>query len=102
MTHLTKPVRRVTSATSFERGTKRIIVTLLPKNGAQGAQGERIAFRLERTRREYAVDLAGLFEQVVMMAVDAKRRAFERRVKELVKSGMQKRKAKTQARQEQE
>lgn len=51
MTTLLKPVRRSTaSAPIFERGHRRVVVTLLP--------GDCIGFRLERTRREYVLPIA--------------------------------------------
>jgi hypothetical protein len=84
MTMLTKAVRRLTTATHFCRGTRHIIVTLHPPNGAQG---ERIGFRLERTRKEYMVDLAGEFESVVYRVCTAEANAIERRAKQIVKGG---------------
>jgi len=97
MTDLLKAIRRRTAATVFERGSRRIIVTLYPPNGAQG---ERIGFRLERTRREYVVDLQGEFTSVAMRAVDSERRKIEKRAKEIAKGGVHLRTARRMAREE--
>jgi hypothetical protein len=95
MTTLNKPVRRSTASTVFERGHRRIVVTLYPQNGAQP---ERIGFRLERQRREWTADLQGLYDMVIRNTVLREQRDFERRVKELVKGGMTRRAAKRMAR----
>ena len=97
MTDLNKPITRRASATYFDRGTRRILVTLIP---ARGSRAERISFRLERTRQAYTVDLAGLFEVVLQRSIESDRRAIDRRAKELVKAGHNKRTAKKLARQE--
>lgn len=92
MTRLQKPVKRFTIGTVFERGHRRIVVTLYP--------GDLIGLRLERTRREYTAPLATVFATVCRWEVDHQRRRFEAQVRELVKSGLPRRAAKKQARKE--
>lgn len=93
MTTLNRPVRRSTAnATVFERGHRRIVVTLHP--------GDCIGLRLERTRREYLLPLADVYQIAAARTILRARADFDRRVKVLVKSGLNRRQAKKQARQE--
>ena len=63
MTDLTKRVRRRSFA--FYRG-RRIVVSLLP--------GDVLAFREERTRREYLLSISGAYTYAVMLEVERRRR----------------------------
>lgn len=92
MTAITRRVRRVTRETVFERGHRRIVVTLEP--------GDCIGFRLERTRRTYTASLSAVFGAVQRWNIDAQRRAFEKRVTALVKAGHDRRTAKRLAKEE--
>jgi len=98
MTDLLSPVtRRATNATVFERGTRRILVTLYPPTGSQP---EQVGFRLERTRREYRVNLPDLYWLAVKGTAAAEARALARLVSEKVKAGHNRRTAKMLARRE--
>lgn len=98
MTNLNKPItRRATNATVFERGTRRILVTLYPPSGSQA---EQVGFRLERTRREYRVNLPDLYWQAVKGEAASAARKFARLVAEKVKAGHNRRTAKMLARKE--
>ena len=77
----------------FDRGNRRVIVTIGP--------GDVVTFRLERQRVTYTAAIPSLFNAAVRWQVDGNRRAFERRVKELVKAGSTRRAAKAQAKREQ-
>lgn len=92
MTSTERTVTRRTLGTIFDRGNRRIIVTI-------GA-GDIVTFRLERQRQVYTAAIQSLFSTTAMWHVDGERRKFERRVKELIKNGATRRGAKTQARQE--
>lgn len=92
MTNTTSPVTRRSIGTVFDRGNRRVIVTVGP--------GDVVSFRLERQRQTYTAAIQALFEVAARWTVDGERRAFERRVKELVKAGNTRRAAKRLARQE--
>lgn len=92
MTDLNKKLKRRTLGTVFDRGHRRVIVTLHP--------GDRIGLRLERTKKEYIADVSAIYRAVVRWTVDGKQRALEARIKSLVKQGMTRREAKKIARQE--
>ena len=92
MTDTTRAVTRRSIGTVFSRGNRRVIVTIGP--------GDVVTFRLERTRQVWTEAIQSLYEATLRWNVDAERRQFERRVKELVKHGATRRAAKKQARQE--
>jgi hypothetical protein len=92
MTDLKKPVTRRTRGTVFERGERRILVTLEP--------GDMLGLRLERTRRTYRARLSDLFRVAVSWEADAEKNRFNRRLAELRKAGHSKRDARRIARQE--
>ena len=98
MTDLIKPVRRrANNAIVFERGNRRVLVTLYPP---VGSQAEQIGFRLERTRREFRLNVADLYWQAVKGTAAAAARAMARKVAEFVKAGHNRRTAKRLAREE--
>lgn len=91
MTDLLKKItRRTTSTTVFERGTRRILVTLEP--------GDCIGFRAERTRRTYRARILDLYELVQCWELTKARKAYEARVKAFIKAGHTRRAAKRLAR----
>lgn len=55
MTDLNKPVTRKTRATAFERGTRAIIVSLVPPNV--------LSFRLKGTRRSFDLTIEECFDR---------------------------------------
>lgn len=90
MTTLNKPVRRSTNATVFDRGHRRIVVTLQP--------GDVIGLRLERHRTEYLIPIADVYQIAAARTILAERREFEKRVSALIKAGHNRREAKKIAR----
>lgn len=68
MTNLSKPVRRVSSATIREQGkARKIVVILRPPNV--------IGFRAAGCRREYQLSLEGCYTMAVRADVLARKRA---------------------------
>ena len=92
MTDITKVVKRRTSDTVFSKGHRRIILSIEP--------GDLLGFRLERTKRTYTARIVDLYNVALEWEVNKARRDYDNRVKSLVKSGMTKRQAKSEARKE--
>lgn len=71
MTRATKPVTRETYGTFFDRGNRRVIVTIgAPiKDGPSGFTNL-IELRLKGTRRSYAVTVEGLYAWALRMHVE--------------------------------
>ena len=92
MTDTTHSVTRRSIGTVFDRGNRRVIVTI--------GEGDVIKFRLERQRQEYVAAIPSLFNTAAMWHCNSQHRAFEKRVKELTKAGNNRRTAKKLARQE--
>jgi hypothetical protein len=68
MTSTDKAVsRRTVMATLFERGHRRIIVSILP--------GDVIGFRLERMKRTYYAPIAALADQTIRRTILNERKA---------------------------
>jgi hypothetical protein len=91
-TTLNRPVKRITDGRVFERGRRRVVVTLYP--------GDRIGMRLERTRREYVGNISTVFSFLAECDVLREQAKIRARVRELMKAGSTMRSAKAQARRE--
>lgn len=93
MTTLKKTVRRVAATTTvFDRGHRRVIVTLEP--------GDMIGLRAERTRTTYRLTLEDAYNIAMTRTILAERREHNRRVASLVKAGHTRKQANAIARSE--
>lgn len=91
MTNLNKVVRRRTHR-PYDHHGRRIVVQLEP--------GDILAMREERRKEWFRIAIPTLFTYIVRMDAESRIRSFERRRKELIKSGWPKREARSQARKE--
>jgi len=91
MTNLEKIVRRRTLR-AFDHHGRRLIVELAP--------GDVLAMREERRKASVRVSLQTLYVWLVQRDAIERVRKYERRIKELVKAGLDRRTAKRQAREE--
>lgn len=91
MTDLTRIVRRRTKRT-FDHHGRRIIVQLEP--------GDILAMKEERRKTWVRIAIPTLYAHVVWRDAIERTRRYEKRTKELVKSGLDKRTARRQAREE--
>ena len=91
MTGLNKIVRRRTNR-AFDHHGRRIVVQLEP--------GDILAMKEERRKSWVRIAIPSLFAYVVWRDATERVRKYEKRVKELVKSGLDKRTAKRTAREE--
>lgn len=92
MTDLNKRIARRTIKTVFEKGHRRVVVTLEP--------GDMLGLRLERTRETYYVSLTDLFQETQTRTIIGRARKIEARAKQIAKGGVNLRTARKQARQE--
>lgn len=91
MTGLQKVVRRRTLR-AFDHHGRRLVIELMP--------GDILSMREERRRDPVRVSLQTLYVWLVQRDAVERVRKYEKRVKELVKNGLDKRTAKKQAREE--
>jgi hypothetical protein len=90
MTRINKTVRRHCNRPVFDGGYKNLIVAIEP--------GDMIAVKTIRSRKWYRITIQNLYERLVWSYSMQEQRAYQKKVKELVKAGLSKREARKQAR----
>lgn len=93
MTELTKPVKRETPATVFERSQSRNLIVSIEPAGRDGAV---IGIRVKGTRQTYRVGVNSVYNLAVSLHVSR----IEKRAKQLKKDGLNIRSARSQAKKE--
>ncbi len=93
MTELTKPIKRETPATVFERSQSRNLIVSIEPAGRDGAV---IGVRVKGTRQTYRVGVNSVYNLAVQLHVSR----IEKRAKALRKEGVPARSAKARARKE--
>lgn len=93
MTDLTKPIKRVTPATVFEKSRNRKLIVSIEPAGRDGAI---VGVRVQGTRQTYRVGVNSIYN----LAVQHHLNKIERKVKALKKEGVPLRSARAQARKE--
>lgn len=72
MTTISKPIKRETSATVFERSKRRPIIISVEPGGL-------ISLRLKGNRKTYSLDLESLYDQAVKKSLRAEKLAKHRK-----------------------
>lgn len=90
MTELTRPIKRETPATVFERSQSRNLIVSIEPAGRDGAV---IGVRVKGTRQTYRIGVNSVYNMAVQLHVSK----IEKRAKQLKKDGVPIRSARAQA-----